>query len=51
VSKAIVIVQNAIAQLVTGPISDWNEMAFNIYHVLPFAITAVIVWPLQTVKQ
>jgi len=37
----VLIVQNAIAQLVTGPPSQWNEMAFSIYYVLLFAITGV----------
>jgi hypothetical protein len=38
------IVQNTIAQLVTGPPSQWNEMAFSIYYVLLFTITGVIVF-------
>jgi hypothetical protein len=46
----VIIVQNAIAQLVTGPLSEWNEMAFNIYYLLLFAITAVIVFHIQTAK-
>ena len=39
----VLIVQNVIAQLVTGPLDQWNEAAFSIYYVLLFAITAVIV--------
>jgi hypothetical protein len=46
----VLIVQNVIAQLVTGPLSEWNEMAFNIYYLLLFTITAVIVFHLQTIK-
>jgi hypothetical protein len=46
----VLIVQNAIAQMVTGPLTEWNEMAFNIYYVLLFAITAVIVFHVQTMK-
>ena len=38
----VVIWQNVIAQLVTGPRSVWNEMAFKIYYVLLFLISAVI---------
>jgi hypothetical protein len=38
----VLVVQNAIAQLVTGPWSDWNEVAFSIYYLLLFFITAVI---------
>jgi hypothetical protein len=39
----VLIVQNTIAQLVTGPLTQWNEVAFSIYYVLLFLITAVIV--------
>ncbi len=39
----VLIFQNAIAQLVTGPPAQWNEMAFSIYYALLFAITAIIV--------
>ena len=46
----VLIVQNGIAQMVTGPLTEWNEMAFNIYYMLLFAITAVIVFHVQTVK-
>src|SRR5262245_45390695 len=46
----VLIVQNAIAQMVTGPLTEWNEMAFNIYYMLLFAITAVIVFHVQTMK-
>ena len=40
----VLIIQNAIAQLVTGPPSQWKEMAFSIYYVLLFTITGVIVF-------
>jgi hypothetical protein len=39
----VLIFQNVIAQFITGPLSEWKEMAFNIYYVLLFAITATIV--------
>lgn len=39
----VLIVQNVIAQLITGPPNNWYEMAFSIYYALLFAITAVIV--------
>jgi hypothetical protein len=39
----VLIVQNLIAQLVTGPLGEWNEMAFSIYYALLFCISAVIV--------
>ena len=38
------IVQNVIAQLVTGPWTVWNEVAFSIYYVLLFFISAVIIY-------
>jgi hypothetical protein len=44
----VLIVQNAIAQLVTGPPSQWNEMAFSIYYVLLFIITGVIVFHISS---
>lgn len=47
----VLIVQNTLAQLITGPLWQWNEMAFNIYYVLLFAITAVIVFHFQTLKE
>jgi hypothetical protein len=46
----VLIVQNVIAQLITGPPHQWNEMAFSIYYVLLFAITAVIVIHYRTLK-
>jgi len=39
----VLIVQNIIAQLVTGPHSNWVETAFSIYYVVLFLITAGIV--------
>ena len=47
----VLIVQNAIAQLVTGPPSSWYEMAFSIYYALLFAITAVIVFHFHWLKR
>jgi hypothetical protein len=46
----VLIVQNAIAQLVTGPPSEWNEMAFSIYYALLFTITGVIVFHISSMK-
>lgn len=46
----VLVVQNAIAQLITGPLDNWNEMAFNIYYALLFAITAVIVVHFHSLK-
>ena len=39
----VLTLQNVIAQFITGPLTNWTEMAFNIYYVLLFAITAAIV--------
>jgi len=39
----VLITQNVIAQLVTGPYWVWNEMAFKIYYVLLLVISGVIV--------
>jgi len=40
----VLIVQNVLAQLVTGPLTRWNEAAFSIYYVPLLAISAVIVY-------
>ncbi len=39
----MLIVQNIIAQLVTGPWSAWTEVVFSIYYLLLFFISAVII--------
>jgi hypothetical protein len=39
----VLLQQNVIAQLITGPLDQWNEAAFSIYYLLLFAITVVIV--------
>lgn len=46
----VLIVQNAIAQLVTGPHGHWTETAFSIYYALLFALTAIIVFHFQSMK-
>ncbi len=40
----VLIVQNLIAQLITGPLNSWNESAFSIYYLLLFFISAVIIY-------
>ena len=47
----VLIVQNILAQLVTGPLTSWNEVVFNLYYVLLFIISAVIVCHFQFVKR
>jgi hypothetical protein len=46
----VLITQNVLAQLVTGPLSAWNEVAFSIYYVLLFLISGVIVFHYQRMK-
>ncbi len=46
----VLIIQNILAQLVTGPYTVWNEMAFKIYYLLLFAISAVILCHFQYAK-
>jgi hypothetical protein len=38
----VLLFQNVIAQLVTGPPWQWNEFVFSLYYVLLFAITGLI---------
>jgi LPXTG-motif cell wall-anchored protein len=47
----VLLVQNAIAQAITGPPSNWQEVAFNIYYALLFAITAVTIVHFQSLKR
>jgi hypothetical protein len=47
----VLVVQNVIAQLVTGPLTDWNEAAFSIYYLLLFLISAAIVFHYQTLRE
>lgn len=47
---AVLVTQNILAQLVTGPHSVWSETAFSIYYLLLFLMTAVIIRHYQLVK-
>ena len=47
----VLITQNVIAQLVTGPYTQWNEMAFKIYYVLLLAISGTILVHLNYLKR
>lgn len=40
----VVVVLNALAHLVTGPLTDWNEAMFNLYYVLLFFLSAAILY-------
>ncbi len=46
----VLIVQNVIAQLITGPLSSWPEVAFSIYYLLLFFISATILFHYHYVK-
>jgi hypothetical protein len=46
----VLITQNLIAQLITGPHTSWSEVAFSIYYVLLFFVSAVIIYHYQFVK-
>lgn len=46
----VLLVQNTLALLITGPLTNWNEVAFSIYYVLLFIISAVIVCHFHFVK-
>jgi hypothetical protein len=47
----VVLVQNFLGQISTGPPTNWNEVVFNIYYVLLFFITAVILYHYHFVKR
>jgi hypothetical protein len=47
----VLIVQNVIAQLITGPLTQWNEMAFSIYYLLLFLISATIVFHYHAMRE
>jgi len=46
----VLITQNFIAQLITGPLRLWNEAAFSIYYLLLFVLSAVIIYHFYKVK-
>ncbi len=46
----VLLTQNVIAQLITGPLTVWNEMVFNVYYLLLFFLSAVIFHHFQCLK-
>ena len=46
----VLITQNVLAQLVTGPWKVWNEAAFKIYYVLLFILSCVLVHHIQSLN-
>jgi hypothetical protein len=47
----VLIVQNVIAQLVTGPLTQWNEAAFSIYYLLLFLLCPTIVFHFHAMRE
>lgn len=47
----VLIVQNTLALLVTGPLTQWNEAVFAIYYGLLLLISGVIVFHYHTLKR
>ena len=47
----VLIIQNLLAQLVTGPFTVWTEMVFKIYYVLLFLLSAVIFHQFRSVQR
>jgi hypothetical protein len=47
----VLIWQNVIAQLVTGPRSNWNEMAFKLYYVLLFLLSSIVIYHFHLIKK
>lgn len=46
----VLLIQNFIAQLITGPWSNWVEVSFAIYYILLFCISFAIVYHYQYIK-
>lgn len=47
---AVLLIQNFIAQLITGPWSNWVEVSFAIYYILLFLISVPIIYHYQYLK-
>ena len=47
---AVLVIQNIMAQLVTGPHTNWSENAFCLYYLLLFALSGLIIRHYQTRK-
>lgn len=47
----VLIAQNVIAQLVTGPYTAWNEMAFKIYYFLLWVLAGVILYHVNRMRK
>ncbi|MBU6399726.1 MAG: hypothetical protein KGS61_05360 [Verrucomicrobia bacterium] len=46
----VLITQNVLAQLITGPWTAWNEVAFSLYYLLLFLLSGVIVHHLHCLR-
>jgi hypothetical protein len=47
----VLVVQHVIGQLVTGPPTDWNEVAFSLYYLLLFLLSGTIVFHAQALRE
>jgi hypothetical protein len=47
----VLITQNVIAQMVTGPHNNWNETAFSIYYLLLMGISGCIIHHFNCLKR
>ncbi len=47
----VILHQNFIAQLITGPHNDWSEFSFAVYYILLFGISGGIIYHYQYIKR
>jgi hypothetical protein len=47
----VLVIQNILAQMVTGPWSQWAETAFGIYYLLLFIITGLITYHVSSLRR
>ncbi len=47
----VLITQNVLAQIVTGPLREWREMSFSIYYLLLLCISGLIIHHFQRMKR
>lgn len=46
----VLILQNILGQLVTGPHTSWSENAFALYYVALFVVSGILVWHFNSIK-
>lgn len=47
----VMLVQNTLAQFITGPLTNWPEVEYNIYYLILLVLTGVIVHHYQLVRR